>query len=528
MTNNEETPVIKGNIVLGIDLGTTYSAMAWINQHGKPEIIHNREGGNITPSVVVFADDTTIVGQNAKNSALNFPQDTCALVKRQMGSRDWDFLNSQDESFTAEEISALILKKLKEDAELPLDQEVLDAVITVPAYFGDPERTATRQAGEIAGLNVVSIINEPTAAALAYGLTGDHAQSGDQTVMVYDLGGGTFDITIIRISNGSPSVLVTGGDKNLGGFDWDNEIIKFFEDRIQEETGKPVSIEDIKLQHELREKAETIKKTLSNVEKSKAFLFANQKNVQIELTRSRFEELSRPLLDRTWDMMEQTMEDAKLEWNKIDKILLVGGSTRMPAVAAMIENKTGIKPSREQHPDEVVAIGAALQGGILLKKDKTKKEIEKKNVRGLPSVTITDVNPHSMGVVTVDVNDQSKKLNSVIIPHNTPIPTKMSDIFQTVEDNQRSLHVQITEGEGKLADLVEIIGEGEIAIPPYPAGAPVEIFFEYNRDGQVTATVIDKTSGQKLGDLKIDRTRRNRSEDEVTAMARKISDIKPE
>lgn len=503
------------DVVVGIDLGTTFSAIAYINQHGKPEIIANREGERITPSVVLFDADTPIVGTIAKRSAAGSPLNVCQFVKRQMGEKDWRFLAENDKEYTPEEISALILSRLKEDAEISLDSEINDAVITVPAYFNDAQRKATQDAGKIAGFNVLRIVNEPTAAALAYGL--DKAE--EQTIMVYDLGGGTFDVTIMRIASGNIEVIATGGDKNLGGFDWDNKVMEFLNEEFQKAGGSDL-FEDLALQQDLRDKAEIAKKTLSSRDNTKVFLSADGKNTSISLSLEKFEQISTDLLNRTETLMEMTLEDASMSWAEVDKILLVGGATRMKGIPALIEKTTSKKPSVELHADEVVALGAALLGGIL------QKQAGHGNIAhldGLPNVSISDVNSHSLGVVAID-SRSGKLYNSIILPKDTKIPTRASNVYGTMVDNQTEIEVEVTEGEEEDLDYVRIIGKGSMKIPPYPKGSPVEVFFQYDNDGIIHITVFDRNVDNMLGELHIER-QSNRTLAEVEQMQRQIATI---
>lgn len=498
--------------VVGIDLGTTYSSIAYINQHGKPEIIPNREGERITPSVVLFDDDTPIIGTIAKRSAAGSPLNVCQFVKRQMGESDWRFMAENDKEYTPEEISAMILRRLKEDAEIALDSEIKDAVITVPAYFNDAQRKATQDAGKIAGFNVLRVVNEPTAAALAYGLD----KTDDQTIMVYDLGGGTFDVTFMRITSGDIEVIATGGNKNLGGFDWDNKVMEFLNEAFQNAGGSDL-FEDLALQQDLRDKAEIAKKTLSSRDNTKVFVSACGKNISISLSRKEFEDATADLLSRTQTLMEMTLEDSGMTWSEIDKTLLVGGSTRMKAVPALIEEVTGKKPSAELHADEIVAIGAALLGGILQKQSGSGNLA---HLDGLPNVRISDVNSHSLGVIAVDSRTE-RLYNSIILPKDTKIPTRASNIYGTIIDNQTEIEVEVTEGEDEDLEYVRIIGKGTMKIPPYPKGAPVEVFFQYDDDGIIHVTVFDRSADKMLGELHIER-QSNRTSTEVEQMKRQI------
>lgn len=501
--------------VIGIDLGTTYSALAVVNQHGKPEIVSNREGERITPSVVLFDGDMPIVGSIAKRSAVASPLNVVQFVKRQMGNPKWEFRDENGAAYKPEEISAMILKRLKEDAEAFLDEEIRDAVITVPAYFDDAQRKATQDAGRIAGLNVLRIINEPTAAALAYGI---EKLQQTQTILVYDLGGGTFDVTIMRLGGDGIEVVATGGDKNLGGFDWDNQVMTFLNDAFKKDGG-PDLLDDPALEQDLRDKAEIAKKTLSMKDKTNVFLSAGGKNLSITLTREQFEAITESLLKRTHTIMELVLEDAGLTWSQIDKTLLVGGSTRMHAVPLLIERVTGKKPSIELHPDEVVALGAALQGALLSVQAGTS---DPTTARALPPVKVKDVNSHSLGIVALD--ESGKDINSIILKKDTAIPCKVSDIFHTASDGQSALAIKVTEGEDTDLAYTKIVGEGEMPIPTYPKGAPVEVFFEYDQNGIIHVTVVDRTANQQLGELHIKRES-NLNEQQVQELQSKISQV---
>jgi len=519
--------------VVGIDLGTTFSAIAVVNDEGKPEIIPNREGERITPSVVLFDGDAPIVGTLARQSAVARPLNVVQFVKRQMGNPSWKFRTENGETFTPEEISAIILKRLKEDAEATLGVPIRDAVITVPAYFDDAQRKATHDAGRIAGLNVLRIINEPTAAALAYAFgsfrkTVSPTVAGatrpelrEQTVLVYDLGGGTFDVTIMRLGKDDVNVVATGGDKNLGGFDWDNAIMKFLNEEFKTRTGVDLCDEP-EVEQQLRDKAEVAKKTLSARDKTSVLLAAAGKTASVVLTRADFEAMTASLLNRTTSIMGFTLEDAGLQWSQVDKILLTGGSTRMPAVPAMIERLTGKHPSSELHPDEVVALGAALQGTILELKE-TKRGGAKEGKRGsLPVLKIQDINSHSLGVVAL--NENNKDANSIVLKKGTPIPCSANDTFCTVVDRQDAIHVQVTEGEDTELAYVKIVGEGTMKIPPYPRGSPIEVRFEYDHDGIIHVQVFDLTGKAALGELHIKRTS-NLTEQDVQDKIVKVGEI---
>lgn len=501
--------------VVGIDLGTTYSAISIVNQYGKPEVLTNREGERITPSVVLFDGDDPIVGSIAKRSAVANPFNVIQFVKRQIGDKGWKFRTENSEVYTPEEISAIILRRLKEDAETLLGEKIEDAVVTVPAYFDDAQRKATQDAGRIAGINVLRIINEPTAAALAYGL---NKLDETQTILVYDLGGGTFDVTIMHLSPGGLKVLATGGAKSLGGFDWDNAVMEYLNDQFIKAGGVDL-LEDPMLEQDLRDKAEIAKKTLSSRERTNVFLSANGVNVTIPLTRQNFEEVTHHLLKQTQKIMEFVLEDAGLSWNEINRVLLVGGSTRMRAVPELIERVTGLKPSLDVNPDEVVAQGAAIQGLILQMKQGNHDLVDN---HSFPMVEVQDVNSHSMGVVALD--ESGHEVNSIVLKKDTPIPTRVSNHYTTTVDQQTQLHIQVTEGEDVDLDYVKIVGEGMIDLPEYPKGAPIEVIFEYDSDGIIHISVIDSTAGSLLGELDIERTS-NLTEDEVMEKQKRVAKL---
>lgn len=483
--------------VVGIDLGTTFSAIAYVNKFGRAEIIQNNVGERITPSVILFDGNTPTVGSIAKRSALSDPLNVVANVKRQMGNPSWKFPTEDGDIYTAEEISAIILKRLKKDAETFLGEPITDAVITVPAYFDDPPRKATHDAGRIAGLNVLRIINEPTAAALAYSLEKIREQ---QIVLVYDLGGGTFDVTIMQASKNEIKVLATGGDRNLGGFNWDNDIMNFLNEEVKRKGGPNLFDVPI-LEQDLRDKAEIAKKTLSTKNKTSIFFSAGGKNITVNFTLEQFENLTLPLFNRTISIMEFVLEDANLSWKNIDKILLVGGSTRMKAIPTIIEKISKKKPSMEVNPDEVVAIGAALQAALIQMKEGKGDLVEQEF---FPLVEIKDVNAHSLGVIAVDERS-NKEYNSIILKKNTTIPCKVSNTYCTLDNNQTEIRVQVTQGEDSDHKEVNIINDQIIQIPPYPKGAPVEVFFEYDLSGIIQVTIVDLTTNKILENFQLDR-----------------------
>jgi molecular chaperone DnaK len=482
-------------LTVGIDLGTTFSAIARINDLSKPEIIRNRDGDTVTPSVVLFQGDVPLVGLMAKRSAATAPLDVVQFVKRQMGDPSWRFDTTEGERYSPEQVSALILKRLKEDAEEALGQSVTDAVITVPAYFDDARRRATKDAGRIAGLNVPRVLNEPTAAALAYG----HATQNDGTVLVYDLGGGTFDVTVLRITRGEFDILATGGDPQLGGFNWDNELMTLLNERFRTE-GVPDLLDGETLEADLREKAELAKHSLTTVEKTRVALSADGVSKILPVSRADFEDATSSLLGRTRDIAVNVLEDAGLPWSAIDRLLLVGGSTRMPMVRTMIEREWGRTAERSINPDEVVALGAAIQAQ-LVEAEKQPGTALALRVGGAP-VVISDVTSQGLGTIVQDGPD-GRFLNSIIIPPNTKIPAKRSDRFYTLHDYQTEIDVQVTQGDDEDPDYVRVIGNQVLQIPPYPAGAEIEVVYAYDIDQMVFIEVTDMTTGRPIGTFEV-------------------------
>jgi molecular chaperone DnaK len=481
--------------MIGIDLGTTFSAAAMMNKLGKPEIILNREGESITPSVVQFQGDTILVGTMAKRSATIAPLDTVQFVKRYINDPTWRFSTSEGETYRPEEISAIILRRLKEDAEIALGGAVTDAVITVPAYFDDGARRATKDAGKIAGLTVHRVLNEPTAAALAYGLD----QTVNGTVLVYDLGGGTFDVTVMRVENGVFETLATDGDRNLGGFDWDNELMRTLNKRFQE-AGGPDLLDDEHTEADLREKAETAKRALTTIEKTKVVLGAGGVTKTVDITRAEFEELTSSLLSRTRDMAEGVVETAGLRWTDIDRLLLAGGSTRMPMVRIALETLSGKTAERSINPDEVVALGAAVQAR-LVEADGGGGTMPVPLLGGR-AITIKDVTSQGLGMIARD-EDTRRQRNFFLIEANTRVPAKSTKRFQTVVGNQTELHVEVTQGNDEDPAYVKVIGDELLTIPPYPAGAPVDVTFAYDIDQTVFIEVTDLTAGRSLGTFEV-------------------------
>lgn len=513
-------------MVIGIDLGTTFSVGAYVDNEGKPHVVYNRDGSNTTPSVVMFDEDEILVGIQAKNNAALDPVNVVQFVKRNMGDHDWSFDSDGGDKFSAEEISAMILKRIKEDCETELGETITRAVITVPAYFSDPQRQATKDAGKLAGLDVMEVINEPTAAALAYGITKLGTQ---QRVMVYDLGGGTCDVTIIEISpEGFVKVLATHGNRNLGGYDFDNRMIAYIAGLFREETGADIEDDDEAMQM-LRSKCEEAKIGLSSSEKFRISLSAMGKKFKAEITRDKFEELIKDLIEDTDIDIETALDDAGLQPRDVDKVLLVGGSTRVPAVRKFIEARMNMKPSAELNADEVVAIGAAIYANEI--KDRSSGGSMPGDAAGatvgssdnLPAPIIQDVNSHGLGVV-VAIDQFGNMGNSIIIPRNQQIPVMIANEYQTMVDNQSIIELQVTEGDDEDLSYVTIVGTTEIHLNPHPAGSPIRVELGYDRSGTIACRVFDVVDNCYIGDATFKRDA-NMTEDEIQAKMLKMKKI---
>lgn len=464
--------------VIGIDLGTTNSCVA-VMEGGEPVVIANPEGNRTTPSVVAFSKTgERLVGQVAKRQAITNPERTVISIKRDMGTDRK--VKIDDKGYTPQEISAMILQKLKADAEAYLGETITQAVITVPAYFSDSQRQATKDAGKIAGLEVLRIINEPTAAALAYGLDKEH----DQKIMVYDLGGGTFDVSILEIGDGVFEVLATNGNNRLGGDDFDQRVMDYLADTFKRENGIDLKNDKMALQR-LKEAAEKAKIELSGVATSNInlpFITADAsgpKHLDVTLTRAKFDELTADLVEKTMGPTRQAMQDAGLTPEKIDKILLVGGSTRIPAVQEAVKKYLGKDPFKGINPDECVAVGAAIQAGVLTGE-----------VTGL---LLLDVTPLSLGIETLG------GVFTKLIDRNTTIPTKKSQVFSTAADGQTSVEVHVLQGEREMAQYNKSLGRFQLTgIPPAPRGVPqIEVSFDIDANGIAHVSAKDLGTGNE-------------------------------
>jgi molecular chaperone DnaK len=480
---------------VGIDLGTTFCAVAHIDAYGKPQIIPNAESERITPSVILFDGTNAIVGSMAKQNAVAEPEKIVDFVKREMGKSKAQFHRDfNGKIYSAEELSALIIKKLKNDAEKYLGEPVTDAVITVPAYFNDAERTATLHSGQLAGLNVLQVINEPTSAALAYGL--DKLDS-NQTVFVFDLGGGTFDVTIMRIETHHIRMLASNGDHRLGGKDWDDIIVNWVADEFDEVHGENPLL-DLQSYQDLYSRALTAKIQLSSRSRTTIVHSYNGKSVKLELTRDEFEHRCRHLLEKCKTICEIVMAEANLQWQEIDRILLTGGMTRMPSVREMIRQISNVPVADDVSPDEAVAVGAAVQAvlALLAEEDEVGERTLPQEVRDRFSsddgslIKVTNITTHTLGVVLWD-DSRVEEYVFPMIKKMTPVPVEIKNSFGTAKANMKNAIVRVVEGESTVPGECTPLGICDIELPPFlPKGSPVELTYSYN-ENQVLEVIVD-------------------------------------
>ena len=514
---------------VGIDLGTTFSAVAHIDAYGKPQIIPNAENERITPSVVLFDANSVVVGTVARNNAVAEPEKIVDFVKREMGKSKTQFHREFDgKIFSAEELSALILRKLKADAEKYLKEPVTDAVITVPAYFNDAERTATITAGQLAGFNVLQIVNEPTAAALAYGVD---KLDEDQTVFVFDLGGGTFDVTIMRINARAIEIIATNGDHRLGGKDWDDVIVNFVAEEFDRTHGENPLL-DLQSYQDLQTRAVASKLQLSSRERTAIVHNHHGQSVKVELTREEFESRSRHLVEKCKTICEIALQEAQMKCEQIDKILLVGGMTRMPMVCTMISELSPAPVVTDVNPDEAVAMGAAIQATLSMLQEETVsgKKLLGEDIRQQFSsreghlMQVTDITTHTLGVVLWDETNLEEYVFPMI-KKRTTIPAVAKNLFGTADANMPRAVVKIVEGESTLPAECTPLGVCDITLPPFlPKGSPVQLSYQYNAN-QVLEVAVEACG--KSSKLSIERNT-GLAENEIEQAASGLGELRVE
>ena len=489
---------------VGLDLGTTYSAIAQLGADGKPRNLLNADGRNITPSVVLLGDDgQVVVGPSFERTSHETPDHIVEAIKRQMGNKEF-FVVYQNKKLTPEFISALILKKLKQDGEKSSGGPIANAVVTVPYYFNDVRRKATQDAGRIAGLNVVDIINEPTAATLAYAWMKGELGRADlkqdaKTILVYDLGGGTFDVTVVSYTPTQFRVLATDGDVMLGGLDWTRRVVDHVAEQFQRKFGDDPR-KDPEAMRSFTVECEDAKRSLSQKNQVPISVYYKGKTLSVALTRMDFERMTADLLQRTRDTTELVLQQAGVDPKQLSEVVLVGGSTYMPAVEKMLKEVCLRAPSRELKPEEAVAQGAAIHAAILeARENRGSTKLAQMVITRLKSVQTQDVNSHSLGVKISDPDARDRKINHIMIPRNTAIPFSSTQRFVTNSPNQRSIHVYILEGEVSDPDACTQIGDFRVVdLPPnLPAGSPVEVTYSYDANGRIHAEAMELAGNRK-------------------------------
>ena len=478
---------------IGIDLGTTMSVMAIVDKAGRPQIIPNADGKTLTPSAILIRGSERIIGDKARRSAVARPNNVAQFVKRRMNEPDYTFIDSDGHKHRPEELSALILKKLKQDAEQALGEPVTQAVITVPAYFGDLERNRTKQAGEIAGLEVLDIINEPTAAAIAYGI---NKGSQNKTILVYDLGGGTFDVTILQvIGKNEYKVLASAGNKYLGGVDFDEAICEHIAKQFKQAHNVD-PMDNARSYQDLRNLAEEAKHELSTDTEAEIYFSTEGHTIDTDINRAQFQDLIEHLIDQTFYLTKQALQEANVASEDVDEVVLVGGSTRIPLVQQTIKKLTNKEPAIGFNPDEVVAMGAAIYAASL-----TGDMVTDKDLRPVGQIKVRDVTAYSLGVLAYDHNDQLR--NFIIVPKNSEVPVEITNPnpFSTREDNQTRVDLQIVQGESEDPEECTTVGNSAslTGIPPRPKGAPrIQVTLGYDKSGIVRLHAKELDSGQEV------------------------------
>ncbi|WJZ03080.1 Hsp70 family protein [Corynebacterium freiburgense] len=484
---------------LGIDLGTTFCCVSHINELGQAVVVRNSEGSNTTPSVVLFNEDETYIGQTAKSQRTMFADNIVEFIKNEMGNSSWRTYSPNGTEHTPETISSLILRKLVDDANLLLGANYKEVVITVPAYFDDQRRFATQQAAELAGLNVLGLVNEPTAAALSFGVEKNFKGS----LLVYDLGGGTFDVTLVDVNHSNYDVVASVGDRNLGGRDWDNELINYLRREFKSTTGIEIPFEP-EDEAMLRDRAEAAKLALTQSQKTAVFLSYKGTSQKVVITRQDFERITKDLLQRTSYIVDEVLDEANRQMSDISKVVLVGGSTRMPMVSRMLQEEYGANVDRSVHPDEAVAIGAGIYGITLTKQNTNIDDSDSDESLWLDQTPIiSDVTSHGLG--TTALNDDQVMENYVLIPAQSKIPARNSQVFFTVRDQQAQVEIVVTVGDESDVEYVTIIGSSVIDLPPLPVKSPIRVVFNYDIDGIVHVEVFNELNDAFLGEFPVQR-----------------------